>query len=390
MLMLSTRSINLATRPLSAVNAIRLSSSSSKIQASAMVYSNYGKPSEVLSIHKHYLPELKPEDVHIRFLAAPINPADCNQVEGVYPIKPPFTNALDSHDPVAVGGNEGVAEIIAAGDQVKSLKVGDKVVMANAGKGTWRTHAALPATDVQLLPGFNQDVSLVHAATITVNPSTAYRMIKDFTPLQQGDFIIQNGANSAVGQSVIQLANAWGFKTINVVRDRPNLDELRQYLTSLGATHVITEDELSKRETRSKLKEWLHGRKLRLALNCVGGKNATELSRYLDHEGKHVTYGAMAKQPMQVPAAPLIFKNISFHGFWVSRWTDSHSAQEREAMLADLIDLIKKKKLKEPIWEKVSWKTNAPEQETLKSFQEAVDKGITGYGKGKQILVFDE
>lgn len=150
------------------------------------------------SIHKHYLPELKPEDVHIRFLAAPINPADCNQVEGVYPIKPPFTNALDSHDPVAVGGNEGVAEIIAAGDQVKSLKVGDKVVMANAGKGTWRTHAALPATDVQLLPGFNQDVSLVHAATITVNPSTAYRMIKDFTPLQQGNDTINVSANQTI------------------------------------------------------------------------------------------------------------------------------------------------------------------------------------------------
>jgi trans-2-enoyl-CoA reductase len=98
----------------------------------------------------------------------------------------------------------------------------------------------------------------------------------------------------------------------------------------------------------------------------------------------------MAKQPMQVPAAPLIFKNISFHGFWVSRWTDTHSTQEREAMLADLIDLIKKKKLREPVWEKVLWKLDAPEQETLKTFRAAVDKGITGYGKGKQIVVFEE
>jgi len=35
-----------------------------------------------------------------------------------------------------------------------------------------------------------------------------------------GDVIIQNGANSAVGQSVIQIAKAWGIKTINVIRDR--------------------------------------------------------------------------------------------------------------------------------------------------------------------------
>jgi len=36
----------------------------------------------------------------------------------------------------------------------------------------------------------------------------------------KGDVIIQNGANSAVGQSVIQIAKAWGIKTINVIRDR--------------------------------------------------------------------------------------------------------------------------------------------------------------------------
>ncbi|CAO3697170.1 unnamed protein product [Umbelopsis ramanniana] len=390
MLFLGTRQMHLVVRPLSTVKTSLFYSTSSKVPASAMVYAKYGKPSEVLRIQTHTLPDIKPQDVHIRFLAAPINPADCNQVEGVYPIKPPFNTSLDSDEPVAVGGNEGVAEIIALGDQVKGFNVGDKVVMAQAGRGTWRTHAALPASDVQLLPGFNNQVSLVHAATLTVNPSTAYRMLKDFVELKEGDYVIQNGANSAVGQFVIQIAHAWGLKTINVVRDRPNLDELKEYLTSLGATHILTEEELSKRETRSKLKGWLDGRKLRLALNCVGGKNATELGRYLDHEGKHVTYGAMSKQPMAVPAAPLIFKDVSYHGFWVSRWTDTHSRQEREAMLGDLIDLIKQGKLREPVWEKVSWKPNAPEKEIETAFKEAVDKGITGFGKGKQIVFFED
>ena len=35
-----------------------------------------------------------------------------------------------------------------------------------------------------------------------------------------GDCIIQNGANSAVGQCVIQLAAAWGVNTINIIRNR--------------------------------------------------------------------------------------------------------------------------------------------------------------------------
>ena len=32
--------------------------------------------------------------------------------------------------------------------------------------------------------------------------------------------MIQNGANSGVGESVIQLAAAWGVKTINIIRER--------------------------------------------------------------------------------------------------------------------------------------------------------------------------
>lgn len=58
-------------------------------------------------------------------------------------------------------------------------------------------------------------------------------------------------------------------------------------------------------------------------------------------------------------------------------------------MLGDLIELIKHGKLREPIWEKVSWKLDAPEQDTLNAFREAVDKGITGYGTGKQIIFFE-
>jgi trans-2-enoyl-CoA reductase len=45
-------------------------------------------------------------------------------------------------------------------------------------------------------------------------------MLLDFVALAPGDVIIQNAANSGVGESVIQLAKLWGFKTFNIVRDR--------------------------------------------------------------------------------------------------------------------------------------------------------------------------
>lgn len=43
-------------------------------------------------------------------------------------------------------------------------------------------------------------------------------MLRDFEKLKPGDVIIQNGANSMVGLSVIQMAREMGVKTINIVR----------------------------------------------------------------------------------------------------------------------------------------------------------------------------
>jgi mitochondrial enoyl-[acyl-carrier protein] reductase / trans-2-enoyl-CoA reductase len=48
--------------------------------------------------------------------------------------------------------------------------------------------------------------SPVAAATISVNPFTADRMMFDFVDLKKRDWVVQNDANSGVEQNVIQLA----------------------------------------------------------------------------------------------------------------------------------------------------------------------------------------
>jgi trans-2-enoyl-CoA reductase len=45
-------------------------------------------------------------------------------------------------------------------------------------------------------------------------------MLLDFVSLIPGDVVVQNGANSGVGEAVIQLCKLWGLKTFNIVRDR--------------------------------------------------------------------------------------------------------------------------------------------------------------------------
>jgi NADPH:quinone reductase-like Zn-dependent oxidoreductase len=52
----------------------------------------------------------------------------------------------------------------------------------------------------------------------------------------------------------------------------------------------------------------------RLALNCVGGKSATELARHLGHGGTMVSYGAMGRAPISLPTSLFIFKDIVRRG----------------------------------------------------------------------------
>jgi mitochondrial enoyl-[acyl-carrier protein] reductase / trans-2-enoyl-CoA reductase len=55
-------------------------------------------------------------------------------------------------------------------------------------------------------------IDLQQAAMVRVNPPTAHLMLTDHADLKPGDWIIQNAANSAVGQLVITLAKARGIR----------------------------------------------------------------------------------------------------------------------------------------------------------------------------------
>lgn len=329
----------------------------------------------------------------IRFLASPINPADINQIQGVYPSKPTFTTNLGTPNPIAVAGNEGVAEIIALGDKAKSAgyKKGDWVFMKGPGFGTWRTHASANTDQVvKLDDAMREGITAIQAGTISINPCTAYRMITDFTTLQPGEWFIQNGANSGVGRAAIQLGKKWGLKSINVIRsrdDKASEDKLRNDLKALGADIVITDAELQSQGIRDQAKEWTNGGrdKIKLALNCVNGKAATAMAKLLSSSSHFVTYGAMSKQPLTIPASMLIFKDIHFHGFWVSRWAEKHPEAKIQTV-NDVLDMTRKGEFKDTPFDQIKWDYDTKGEELIAKVKDTLE----GYREGKGVFVFGQ
>lgn len=360
-------------------------------QAKALVFSEYGEPKDVLKVHTHSIsPDLPASSVLLRTLAAPINPADVNTIQGTYGSKPTFSSLIGTAAPSALPGNEGVLEVVSS--SAPDLAKGDWVIPARTGFGTWRTHAVAPAESVIKID--RTGLAPLQAATVGVNPCSAYRLLRDdrvAPPLREGDWFIQNGANSAVGRAAIQLGRLWGYRSINVVRARGDADadadrKLADELRALGADHVVTDKDALARDFRARAAEWTRDAGgIRLGLNCVGGKSADMIAGALAAGGTMVTYGAMARKPVTLPAGLLIFKDIRFVGFWLSRWADA-DRDAKARTVAEILDLVREGKFTDAPVAPVPWDWETGE-DTLRA---AVQGTLDGFRAGKGVFVFGE
>ncbi|KAL9581627.1 MAG: hypothetical protein Q9203_005817 [Teloschistes exilis] len=356
-------------------------------QAKALVYPNHGPPSDTLTLHTHSISPPHSNLLTLRTLAAPLNPADINQIQGTYPTAPPFTQNLGTPQPSAVPGNEACFEVLSAGSGCKNVGKGDWVIPRRTGLGTWRTHVQVEEDKVVKV--YRDGLTPEQVATVSVNPVTAYRMLKDFEDLKEGDWFIQNGANSGVGRAAVQLGAMWGLKSICIVRRREGAegDALRREMLELGATVVVSDQELLERDFAKRVQDWTKGEKQlpKLALNCVGGDNAMAMAKTLAEGGTMVSYGAMGKLPLRVGASMLIFKDLRFLGFWVSRWGD-RMPEEKKETIDELLGMIREGKLKDVPMVDVPWSWDTGKDELVK----AVQGTLEGFRKGKGIFQFGD
>lgn len=256
------------------------------------------------------------------------------------------------------------------------------------GLGTWRTH--LQVGEEKVVRVEKEGLDRKQVATVSVNPVTAYQMLKDFVPLKEGDWFIQNGANSGVGRAAIQLGRMWGLKSINVIRKREGEEgsKMRRELEDLGADIVVDDTEITDRSFADKVHEWTHhGRSpIPLALNCVGGDAATmAMAKVLSPSAHMVTYGAMSKTPLRIGAGMLIFKDLVFNGFWVSRWSDRHP-EEKKRTVEGILGMMRDGKWRDAPMVEVKWGWGTGREELV----EAVEGTLGGWRRGKGVFVFED
>src|SRR2546425_4943356 len=291
----------------------------------AAVYETHGNPPDVLHVESRPWPAPAAGEAVVKMRAAPINPADLNQIEGKYPVRAELP---------ATPGFEGAGVVAEVGANVTNVAVGDVVILPH-NIGTWRDAVAMKADELVVVP---KGIEPVHAAMLKINPMTAWRLLHDYVDLRKGDWLIQNAANSAAGRDVIQIAHELGYETVNVVRRAELIDELR----AEGGDIVLVDGE----NLREEVKNATSGAPIRLGLNAVGGESALRLANCLAPGGTLVSFGAMSLQPLKIPTGLLIFKDLRFRGIWINKWYDDATMQERMEAFKRLFDMAKRGLLK--------------------------------------------
>jgi len=293
-----------------------------------LVFKQFGKPRDVLEFEADSLfPQtLGFGEVLVRILAAPINPADLNFIEGTYGVKPSLP---------ATPGIEGCGVVVASNSV--DFKVEDRVIFLRRA-ATWASYVIVSADALYRLP---TGIDLLQAAMLKVNPATAWQLLHGFGALERGDWIVQNAGNSAVGRCVIQIARDLGIRTISFVRRLEVIDDLRE----LGADQIFNDDESG----FASAIDVLGGANAALAFNAVGGESALRLMKLLRESGTHITYGAMSRKPLTISNGLMIFRDLQLRGLWVSRWLESAPHDEVIKVYDNLVSHVITGKLVQPV-----------------------------------------
>ncbi|MGO4298662.1 zinc-binding dehydrogenase [Leifsonia sp. RAF41] len=280
-----------------------------------LIHNTFGDPAEVLSVEERPVPEPGPGEVRVRMLLSPIHNHDLWTVRGTYGFKPELP---------AQAGTEALGVVDALGDGVDQLTVGQRVVTGGT-FGVWAEYFVTGAAGLIPVPEALPDES---AAQLVAMPFSAISLI-DSLGLREGDWLIQNAANGAVGRMVAQLGAARGLNVVGLVRRAAGVEELR----GQGIGNIIATDS---DDWRDRLTELTGGAPISVGVDSVGGSAAGDVLSALAVNGTLVVFGAMASPTLELASGDIIFKQASVKGFWGSVVSREMPADQRGRLFQEL------------------------------------------------------
>jgi NADPH:quinone reductase-like Zn-dependent oxidoreductase len=199
--------------------------------------------------------------------------------------------------------------VLETGSEITDLLAGERVIPIGV-FGVWADELIVQRRSLISVPS-SSDV--LQQAMLTANPATAWVLLKHQVDIQPGQWVIQNAANSAVGQCTRQLAAHLNINLINVVR-RP------EAVSSDEGGHWLVDDGKDVEALQAEIQKITRGESVVLGLDAIGGSASQALAASLSPQGRLVLYGLLSGAPSTISAHDLVFRNIQVQGFWLANW----------------------------------------------------------------------
>ncbi|MDQ0725833.1 zinc-binding dehydrogenase [Microbacterium sp. W4I20] len=285
----------------------------------ALIHPTFGAPEDVLTVEDRPVPEPGPGQVRLRIVLSPIHNHDLWTVRGTYGFKPELP---------AASGTEALGVVDALGDGVDTLAVGQRVATGGT-FGAWAEYIVANAAGLIPVPDSLPDES---AAQLVSMPFSTMTLLQ-FLDVEEGDWIVQNAANGAVGRMLAQLGAARGINVLGLVRRSAGVEELR----AQGIENVIATDQDDWREQAEAL---TGGAAIVAGVDSVGGAAAGQVLSLIAEGGTLVAFGAMDSPTMEIASSDVIFKQATVKGFWGSKVIPALDPAERSALFGELFQRV--------------------------------------------------
>ncbi|AXR73750.1 MULTISPECIES: quinone oxidoreductase family protein [Auritidibacter] len=259
------------------------------------------------------VPAPGPEEVLITTAAVGLNFIETYQRSGVYSVDYPF-----------IPGTEGAGTVVALGEDVTDVALGQRVATA-AGRGTYAEHFVAPAS--QLLP-VPDAMDLVTAAALPLQGLTAHYLARSTFPVAPGDAVLIHAGAGGVGLLLTQLCVHWGA----TVYTTASTDAKRQLSRQAGAEHCFDYENFAE-----EIAEVTGGRGVDVVYDGVGASTFDGSLEALKVRGMMVLFGGASGQ---VPPFDLQRLN-SAGGLYITRPALSHytaTAEETASRARELFD----------------------------------------------------
>ncbi|MGE0407183.1 MAG: quinone oxidoreductase [Candidatus Korobacteraceae bacterium] len=278
---------------------------------------------EALTLVDLPAPKPKPNEAVVKIAASGVNFIDVYFREGRYPAPVPF-----------IDGQEAAGVVTELGDEVKTLKPGDRVAYSGV-MGSYADYAAVPSDRLVRIP---DEVSEKVAAAAMLQGMTAHYLVKDTYPLKRGETALIHAAAGGVGLLLVQLAKNAGARVIATV----GTEQKAELARGAGADEVIL---YTQQDFEAETKRLTDGKGVDVVYDGVGKDTFEKDLNVLRPRGYLVLFGASSG-----PVPPFDLIRLSQKGsLFVTRPTLAAyiaTRQELERRAGDILAMIATGRLK--------------------------------------------